>query len=565
MRQSLYYFDGNKEEFKCCFDLDYDTRNKTLYINKDFGRHNDETIFVFTEDSTMFHKYILGYGYGLRYTVLYLKLTAKPIKYNEAIDAVNENLLIPINWTDIMNIIVDENNKYYYTTNNKDLLTKRDDYLVFIAYEEKDTYIIPVNATNCFCGDYHCNKIIYPQSFRGFTEEIFNSTTAKELVYIDNFDNTDVNFGALQEFVSRKHLPNLAKGTFYFKRDYYNDIAEELKERGLLDDDNSDYKFVMGVADKTGKLKLVKDSKEAIDFYTFGNISNLANESYNSDYFAKLYESATNEVKISDFVNKVFANCPTKEDKIKRLLKLVSTGVISLSIAIWLVGNSITQNKAESEEIKKELVEVSSNGEKVSQIERKQSNFGNFNDKVVFGTDWKISDEGIAHILGTEKYRAKPYYATEHERKMGKVSIGYGHVIKDSDPKWIREAKHITEEQALEIFKMDMEYFEAQFERQVVPYFDKRLQDAETMPQAVIDVMLSMAYNAGISGFKKEDNNPFYASMKKCRYDKITGKINKQDYDYSISKLPQSLVKQGGNVLPGLVNRRKAEYKYANV
>lgn len=565
MRQLLYYFDDNKEEFKCCLDLDYDTRNKTLYINKDFGRHNNETIFVFTEDSTMFHKYILGYGYGLRCTVLFLKLTEKTIKYNEAIDAVNENLLIPINWTDIMNIIVDENNKDYYTTNNKDLLTKKDDYLVFIAYEEKNTYVIPVNATNCFCGDYHCNKIIYPQSFRDFTEKIFNSTTAKELVYIDNFDNTDVNFGALQEFVSRKHLPNLAKGTFYFKRDYYNDIAEGLKERGLLDDGNSDYKFVMGFADKTGKLKPVKDSKEAIAFYTFGNISNLTNESYKSEDFDKLYESAVNEGKISDFIEKVFSGCQTKEDKTKRLLKLVSAGVISLSIAFWLVGTSITQNKAESEQIKKELVEVSSDGDKSSQNERKRSKYGNFNDDVEFGKAWKASEAGIEHIRNTEKYSSKPYYATDDEKARGILTIGYGHTIKKDDPDWVKNAKYMSKEDAEKLLRLDIEYFEIRFENSVVPNFDKRLQNPETMPQAVIDVMISLAYNAGIAGFKREERNPFYASLKQCRYDSITGKINKQDYDFTISKLPKSLIWQGEKELQGLINRRNAEYKYAKV
>lgn len=289
------------------------------------------------------------------------------------------------------------------------------------------------------------------------------------------------------------------------------------------------------------------------------------NELCESEDFNKLYENSVNEGKISDFIDKVFSGCRTKEDKTKRLIKLVSSGVISLSIAFWLVGTSITQNKAESEQIKKELVEVSSDGDKSSQNERKQSKYGNFNNDVEFGKAWKASEAGIEHIRNTEKYSSKPYYATDDEKARGILTIGYGHTIKKDDPDWVKNAKYMSKEDAEKLLRLDIEYFEIRFENSVVPNFDKRLQNPETMPQAVIDVMISLAYNAGIAGFKREERNPFYASLKQCRYDSITGKINKQDYDFTISKLPKSLIWQGKKELQGLINRRNAEYKYAKV
>lgn len=514
MTKYLYYYDEKNDSKNQIKGLGYDTDSKQLWIYSfsPSNKNNYDGWYIFVDPQGILKITYYGESYEVLYNI--------------------NNKFAPFGIENVKGFSVKEDD-FYYSIYNNTVLVNRDGHIISCV---SDSEIIEISkhgiVDNYAFYELNVRNIIFlnEKTLTLKQHAIYNCRNLKTVIFEGT---TSFTSGAISNCGNLNHI-------------ICSSPVDAINlEESMWKSYNKNYKI----------------------FYTIGRVgtNNKLNESSEKENFNKLYENAINEGKISDFINKVFANCQTKEEKIKRLLKLVSTGVISLSIAFWLVGNSITQNKAESEEIMRELVEVSSKGEKVSQIERKQSNFGNFNENVVFGNDWKISDEGIAHILGTEKYKPRPYYATEHERKIGKVSIGYGHVIKNDDPKWIREAKHITEKEALEIFKMDMEYFEEKFKENVVPNFDARLQNANTMPQAVIDVMLSMAYNAGIAGFKKEDNNPFYASMKKCRYDKTTGKINKQDYDYTISKLPSSLVKQNGKVLPGLVNRRKAEYKFANV
>ncbi len=186
-----------------------------------------------------------------------------------------------------------------------------------------------------------------------------------------------------------------------------------------------------------------------------------------------------------------------------------------------------------------------------------------FDENVKFARDWKISEEGIAHIKQYEKFSPKPYYVTKKDKEKGIKTIGYGHVIKSSDPEWLKTTDSISEAQAAAIFEDDIDSFGKLFKYEIAPTLNKGLQKPSVFPQVMMDAMLSMMYNSGNGNFKKETINPFYSRLKRCRLDKESGVIDKRDYDYTITSIPNSLIYHKGEVMKGLQNRRKTEYNMA--
>lgn len=255
-----------------------------------------------------------------------------------------------------------------------------------------------------------------------------------------------------------------------------------------------------------------------------------------------------------------FKDCRTYQEKKEKVIDFLKRGLITASFASMLF-SFIAPNKGAQEALEREVIETITGRDLGS--ENEEFKFGKFSDKTEFASDWKISEEGIEHIKNYEKFSATPYYVTPYDKENDIRTIGYGHKIKNTDPIELQNATSITKKEAEELFRSDITKFERLFRIQIVPKLNKKLQDPETIPQALVDVIISMMYNAGNGNFRNEKLNPFYTRLKNCRYDSQTGKINKKDYDYTIAAIKTSLVLHNNEKLKGLENRRQTEYKIA--
>ena len=171
-----------------------------------------------------------------------------------------------------------------------------------------------------------------------------------------------------------------------------------------------------------------------------------------------------------------------------------------------------------------------------------------------------ISREGLEYIKNFEGYRPTPYYATKHERNNGIKTIGYGHVIKSDDPTWLKTATSITKEQALQVMASDVQKIANGAAREFGKNIKGPLSRATSYPQAFIDMMISLAYNAGPRGMSK---SPVFNALKSARYDESTKMINYDDLRNKVLPLfDRSCITQNGSVLKGLVNRRNSERRY---
>ena len=255
-----------------------------------------------------------------------------------------------------------------------------------------------------------------------------------------------------------------------------------------------------------------------------------------------------------------FKDCRTYKEKKEKVIDFLKRGLITASFASMLF-SFIAPNKAAQEAFEREVIETITGHDLGS--ENEDFKFGKFDDKTEFATDWKISKKGLEHIRDYEKFSATPYYVTPYDKENDIRTIGYGHKIKSTDPIELQNATSITKEEAEELFRSDIAKFERFFRIQIVPKLNKKLQNPETIPQALVDVIISMMYNAGNGNFRNEKINPFYTRLKNCRYDSQTEKINKQDYDYTIAAIKTSLILHNNEKLKGLENRRQTEYKIA--
>lgn len=299
---------------------------------------------------------------------------------------------------------------------------------------------------------------------------------------------------------------------------------------------------------RKGKLKYGDGLLDTINIYS--EIDKTGEFQYFSD--ESLNES---------FSFNIFKDCRTYQEKKDKLIHLIKSGMITLGTAMALI-SIITPNKAAQEQIKQEVVEVSTGAKKSSQIEDIEVK-PSFDKNVEFAKQWKMSKDGKEHIKKYETFSPTPYFATANDKEKNIRTIGYGHVIKEKDPEWLKNAKSITKEEALDIFNKDVSFFENYFENNIVPRLNKNLQTPEAFPQVMIDMAISMMYNSGNGNFKKESINPFYTRLKNCRLDKDTDKIDKTDYDFTIAAIPNSLIYHNGEIMKGLQNRRQTEYKIA--
>ena len=139
----------------------------------------------------------------------------------------------------------------------------------------------------------------------------------------------------------------------------------------------------------------------------------------------------------------------------------------------------------------------------------------------------KTSANGIAHIKEFEGFRGKRYLCPA-----GKWTIGYGHVIVDSERATLWGAD-LTEEQATKLLMKDLVRFEDAVSAMV----------AVPLTQGQFDALVSFAYNLGEA---------------KLRSSTLLKLLNAGDYDGARKQINR-WVYSNGKKLDGLIRRRARE------
>lgn len=151
----------------------------------------------------------------------------------------------------------------------------------------------------------------------------------------------------------------------------------------------------------------------------------------------------------------------------------------------------------------------------------------------------KTNENGKAIIKSFESLKLDTYYATEYERSIGLVSIGWGTTRIQGKP--IRWGLKITKEQADRFFEDDLQQFEKDVEGLVkVPITSNQF-----------SALVSFAYNVG----SDIDADDIAEGLGDSTLLKL---LNQGDYQGAAD---QFLVwnKQKGKVLSGLTTRRALE------
>lgn len=139
----------------------------------------------------------------------------------------------------------------------------------------------------------------------------------------------------------------------------------------------------------------------------------------------------------------------------------------------------------------------------------------------------KTSANGIAHIKEFEGFRGKRYLCPAN-----KPTIGYGHVIVDSERATLWDAD-LTEEQATKLLMKDLVRFEDAVSAMV----------AVPLTQGQFDALVSFAYNLGEA---------------KLRSSTLLKLLNAGDYDGARKQINR-WVYSNGKKLEGLIRRRARE------
>ena len=139
----------------------------------------------------------------------------------------------------------------------------------------------------------------------------------------------------------------------------------------------------------------------------------------------------------------------------------------------------------------------------------------------------KTSASGIAHIKEFEGFRSKLYLCPAN-----KPTIGYGHVIVDSERATLWGAD-LTEEQATKLLMKDLVRFEDAVLAMV----------AVPLTQGQFDALVSFAYNLGEA---------------KLRSSTLLKLLNAGDYDGARKQINR-WVYSNGKKLDGLIRRRARE------
>ena len=210
-------------------------------------------------------------------------------------------------------------------------------------------------------------------------------------------------------------------------------------------------------------------------------------------------------------------------ERAKDLPKISRQTLLRNALFTLLTFGSVTsviqyiQNSNADEEVKKEAIE------QVEEI-----------NKFTNGSLFTLSQTGWDHIKNEEKLKLKAYKLGD-----GMVTVGYGHAEKVGKTK-LRPGQKISEEAAKKFLKEDLTEA-ADGVRRI--FKDWKSEDVDVkITQSMFDALVSIAYNAGVTGLK---NSIIMKYLKEKDYKKASESI----LGFKISKK-----------FPGLKVRRQKEY-----
>jgi GH24 family phage-related lysozyme (muramidase) len=210
-------------------------------------------------------------------------------------------------------------------------------------------------------------------------------------------------------------------------------------------------------------------------------------------------------------------------EKAKDLPKISRQTLLRNALFSLLTFGSVTsviqyiQNSNADEEVKKEAIE---------QVEEMN--------KFTNGSLFTLSQTGWDHIKNEEKLKLKAYNLGD-----GMVTVGYGHAERIGKTK-LKPGQKISEEQAKKLLKEDLTTA-ADGVRRIFKEWNEKGTDVK-ITQSMFDALVSIAYNAGVSGLKF---SPIMKYLKEEDYKNASESI----LGFKISKK-----------FPGLKVRRQKEY-----
>lgn len=151
-------------------------------------------------------------------------------------------------------------------------------------------------------------------------------------------------------------------------------------------------------------------------------------------------------------------------------------------------------------------------------------------------TNYEPTDDLLRFVGSYEGYSSTIYVCPA-----GKDTIGYGHVL-TSEAEYQKYANGITKEQALELMRQDMQRFNNSLKKFVTS------NDIQ-LTQCQYDALLSFSFNCGSAWMT--NGSGLSKLLINGEFDKVGAKLGEY-------------VKGGGQVLPGLVNRRADEAELFN-
>ena len=152
----------------------------------------------------------------------------------------------------------------------------------------------------------------------------------------------------------------------------------------------------------------------------------------------------------------------------------------------------------------------------------------------VCATEYKSTQRCSSFIKKYEKFSSVAYWDSNG------YSIGYGHHSN------VKKGQRITQAKALAYLKDDVKTAEKS-----VNYLLNKLPYKYKFSQGFIDGFTSFVYNVGIGNAQK---SKFYKRLQRCRV--RNGKINKNDFDYTLVAIKTSCISSKGHS-----ERRKGEYQ----
>lgn len=212
-------------------------------------------------------------------------------------------------------------------------------------------------------------------------------------------------------------------------------------------------------------------------------------------------------------------------DKAKNLPKISRQTLLRNALFSLLTFGSVTsviqyiQNSDADEVVKKEAIEQV---EEINKIE------------FINGSLFTLSQTGWDHIKNEEKLRLKVYRLGD-----GMVTVGYGHAEKIGKTK-LRSGQKISEEKARKLLKEDLTEA-ADGVRRIFADWKSEGVDVK-ITQSMFDALVSIAYNAGVTGLR---NSPIMKFLKQKEYKKASESI----LNFKVRKK-----------FPGLKVRRQKEY-----